>query len=241
MTNQMRESPGTNRRVPTSLLGEGRSVANLDPGRLAVYVVTSTAFANRSHPDVAEGAIAGGATALQLRAPELDDATLQRVAADIARRCRSAGVLFIVNDRADVAAEVGADGVHVGQRDDPRLARQVLGSERVLGVSVGSPEEALDAELLGADYLGVTVWPTPTKPEADAVGLDGLSKIAGGARLPVVGIGGIGVANAGTVIDAGAVGIAVISAVAGADDPTASTAALRDAVDTALRRREVTA
>jgi thiamine-phosphate pyrophosphorylase len=216
-------------------------VADLDPGRLAVYVVTSTAFANRSHLDVAEVAIAGGATALQLRAPELDDAALLRVAGDIAGRCGSAGVLFIVNDRTDVVAEVGADGVHVGQRDDPHVARRVLGSERVLGVSVGSPQEALNAESLGADYLGVTVWPTPTKPEAHAAGLDALTKIAGTARLPVVGIGGIDVANAGAVIDAGAVGVAVISAVAAADDPTASTAALRDAVDSALRRREVTA
>jgi thiamine-phosphate pyrophosphorylase len=220
---------------------KGGALADLDPGRLAVYVVSSTAFANRSHLDVAEGAIAGRATALQLRAPELDGATLLRVAADIARLCRSAGVLFIVNDRADVAAEVGADGVHVGQRDDPRLARRMLGSERVVGVSVGSPEEALNAEALGAEYLGVTVWPTTTKPEADAVGLDELARIAGAVRLPVVGIGGIDVANAGAVIDAGAAGIAVISAVAAADDPTGSTAALRDAVDTALRRREVTA
>jgi thiamine-phosphate pyrophosphorylase len=221
--------------------GEGRSVADLDPGRLAVYVVTSTAFANRSHLDVADAAIGGGATAVQLRAPELEDAALLRIAADIAARCASAGVLFIVNDRAEVAAEVGADGVHVGQCDDPRLARRVLGSERVLGVSVGSPEEAVNAESLGADYLGVTVWPTPTKPEAHAVGLDALSKIAGAAPLPVIGIGGIDVSNAAAVIDAGAVGVAVISAVAGADDPTGSTAALRDAVDSALRRREVTA
>jgi thiamine-phosphate pyrophosphorylase len=216
-------------------------VAELDPERLAIYVVTSAGFANRSHVDVAEAAIAGGATALQLRAPELDDAALVRVAAAIAERCRSAGVLFIVNDRPDVATEVGADGVHVGQRDDPHLARRPLGSERVLGVSVGSPEEALNAESLGADYLGVTVWPTETKPDAHAVGLDALSKIAGAARLPVVGIGGIDVANAGAVIAAGAVGVGVITAVAAADDPTSSTAALRDAVEAALRRREVTA
>jgi len=212
-------------------------VADLDPKRLAVYVVTSAGFAGRTHLDLTTAAIAGGATAVQLRAPELNDGALLPLAAELAERCRPVGVLFIVNDHADVAVSVGADGAHVGQRDDPSRARRLLGPDRVLGVSVGSAEEASRADRLGADYLGVTVWGTGTKPDANARGLEGLSAIAATTELPVVGIGGIDSANAATVIAAGASGVAVISAVAASDDPASATRELRDAVDGALRDR----
>ncbi|MGE5227399.1 MAG: thiamine phosphate synthase [Planctomycetaceae bacterium] len=209
----------------------------LDPARLAVYVVTSGSLRERSHLDVARAAIAGGATAVQLRAPELDEDALAAAAGELADACRAAGVLSIVNDRPDVAVAAGADGAHVGQGDDVEDARAALGQDRVLGISVASAEQARQAQALGADYLGVTVWATPTKPEAAPEGPEGVRTVAAATPLPVVGIGGIDADNAHQVVAAGAVGVAVVSAVAGAEDPVAATRALRAAVEAALAAR----
>jgi thiamine-phosphate pyrophosphorylase len=203
----------------------------VDPRSLRVYVLTSSGFvAGRGHREIAEAAIAGGATAVQLRAPELGDGTLTELATEIAGRCRAAGVLFVVNDRVGVAARVGT-GAHVGQGDDPGSARASLGTDPVLGVSVSTTDEARAAEVAGADYLGVTVWATATKPEAEPLGLDGLRSIARDTALPVVGVGGVHAGNAADVLDAGAAGICVVSAVGAAPDPVRATEALVDAVD----------
>jgi thiamine-phosphate diphosphorylase len=209
---------------------EGGERSTVDPRSLRVCVLTSTGFVpGRGHLEVATAAIAGGATAVQLRAPELGDGTLTELAAEIAGRCRVAGVLFVVNDRVAVAAHVGA-GAHVGQGDDPGSARAILGADPVLGVSVSTVRDARAAEAAGADYLGVTVWATPTKAEAEPVGLEGLREIVGSTALPVVGIGGIHVGNAREVLDAGAAGICVVSAVGAAPDPERATRALADVV-----------
>jgi thiamine-phosphate pyrophosphorylase len=203
-----------------------------DPRTLGVYVVTSDALGpGRDHRAIALAAIEGGTTAVQLRAPELDDDALLPLASELATVCRDAGVMFVVNDRVDVALASAAAGVHLGQDDDPHEARRRLGSGRVLGVSVSDVEEALAAEVAGADYLGVTVWSTPTKPDAEPRGLRGLAAVAEATSLPVVGIGGIFPSNAALVLEAGAAGIAVISAIAAAPDPIAATQALADVVE----------
>lgn len=209
----------------------------LDPARLAVYVVTSAAFAGRSHRDVALAALEGGATAIQLRAPELDDEALAPLATKLAERCREAGVLFVVNDRVPVAVASGADGAHVGQDDDPRSARGLLGPDRVLGISVGDAAQAHEAAAFGADYLGVTVWSTATKPDATSAGLEGVREVVAATSLPVVGIGGIDLSNAAEVVRAGAAGVAVISGVAAAQDPVAATRTLAAAVHDAIHER----
>jgi thiamine-phosphate pyrophosphorylase len=197
------------------------------PLTLRVYVVTSTGLVpGRGHVEVAAAALAGGANAVQLRAQGHDDARLEPLARELADRCRERGVLFVVNDRVELAVRAGAAGAHVGQDDRPQLARERLGPGRVLGVSVDSPEQAAAAELAGADYLGVTVWATATKPEAAPQGLDGLRAIAAATSLPVVGIGGVTAANAGQVLAAGAAGVAVVSAVGAAADPVAAVRAL---------------
>jgi thiamine-phosphate diphosphorylase len=167
---------------------------------------------------------------VQLRAPELGDGTLTELATEIAGRCRAAGVLFVVNDRVAVAARVGA-GAHVGQGDDPGSARASLGADPVLGVSVSTAQEARTADAAGADYLGVTVWATPTKAEAEPRGLEGLREIVDSTALPVVGIGGIHAGNASEVLHAGAAGICVVSAVGAAPDPEHATRALVEVVD----------
>ena len=199
---------------------------------LDLYVVTTgTLVSGRAHGEVAAAALEGGATAVQLRAPELSDDRLLPLATSLAAMCGDAGVLFVVNDRVGVAVESGAAGAHVGQGDEVSGARARLGSERVLGVSVGTVDEARDAENAGADYLGVTVWSTDTKPEAVPVGLDGLRDVAAATALPVVGIGGIDAGNVRQVLAAGASGVAVISAVAAAPDPAEAVRELRSAID----------
>jgi thiamine-phosphate pyrophosphorylase len=212
----------------------------LEVQQLRLMVVTSATFRDRGHAEVADAAIRGGATAIQVRAPELDDDPLERLAHELAVRCRRAGVRLVVNDRPDIAVMSGADGAHVGQADDVRDARAILGPDRVLGISVADPEQAREAQALGADYLGVTVWATATKPEALPSGLEGLRAVVTATPLPVVGIGGVDATNATKVIRAGTAGIAVISAVADADDPVSATRGLRSIVDEARAEREGT-
>ncbi|MGA9161765.1 MAG: thiamine phosphate synthase [Actinomycetota bacterium] len=202
----------------------------VDPRSLRVYVLTSSgSVPGRGHGEVASGAIAGGATAVQLRAPELDDAALTELGTEIAGVCHAAGVLFVVNDRLEVAASLGA-GAHVGQDDDPSSARAILGPDAVLGVSVSTPDEARAAAGDGADYLGVMVWATRTKPGARPRGLDGLRAIVEATDLPVVGIGGIDAGNARQVLETGAAGICVVSAVGAAPDPERAARALVEVV-----------
>ncbi|HLA92606.1 MAG TPA: thiamine phosphate synthase [Actinomycetota bacterium] len=205
-------------------------MTRIEPHRLSLYVVTSSGFVSgRGHREVALAAIEGGATAIQLRAPELMDSSLLPLAQELAEACRAADVLFVVNDRVEMAAEAGA-GAHVGQSDDPARAREVLEPDSVLGISVATPEEAIAAEAAGADYLGVTVWATPTKADAVPCGLDGLRAVVDATSLPVVGIGGINPGNAGEVLEAGAAGVAVISAVGAGPDMVGATRRLRTIV-----------
>lgn len=191
---------------------------------LGVYVITSSGLVeDRGHREVALAAIEGGADAVQLRAPELADDVLLPLAEDLAAACRRAAVLFLVNDRLRVAVSSHADGVHLGQDDELEGARDRLGAGRVLGISVSNPGEARAAARAGADYVGVTVWSTSTKPEARPQGVGGLRRVVAATSLPVVGVGGIHAGNAAGVIGAGAAGVAVISAVGAAPDPVAAT------------------
>jgi thiamine-phosphate diphosphorylase len=193
---------------------------------------------SRGHRDVVAAALRGGADCIQLRAPELSDCHLLPLAAEVLSTCRQAGRLCVVNDRLEVAVTLAADGVHLGQGDRPERARASLARQIALGVSVGTPEQARQAEAFGATYLGVTVFASRTKPGARPVGLGGLRAICVATRLPVLGIGGIDASNAVHVLEAGACGIAVVSAVGAADDMIAAAAALRSAVDAAIGRAD---
>lgn len=207
-----------------------------DPRSLRVYVITSSGGApDRTHHDVAAAAIEGGASAVQLRAPELADDDLREVASEIGARCRDRGVLFIVNDRPDIARQVRADGVHVGREDAPLQARSILG-EGILGMSVDTLNDVGVAERAGADYVGVTVFGTETKRDARPAGLEGLRAIAASTDLPVVGIGGVDAGNAGDILAAGAAGVAVVSAVGAAADPIGATRRLVEAVEAVAPR-----
>jgi thiamine-phosphate diphosphorylase len=203
-----------------------------------VYVVTAAGLVpGRGHAEVAIGAIEGGANAVQLRAPEHGDDQLLPLARELADRCRERGVLFVVDNRVELALACGAAGVHLGQGDPWARARVRLGPDPVLGVSVEDAEQARAAAAAGADYLAVTVFATATKPEAVPRGLAGVREISAATPLPVVGIGGVGAGNARQVLEAGAAGVAVISAVAAGPDPAAATRELVAAVRGTAGRR----
>jgi thiamine-phosphate pyrophosphorylase len=207
-------------------------MGGLEPDALSVIAVTSGGLVpGRDHLDVARAAIAGGATSVQVRAPELAEPELDALARRVVQLCRGSPTLPFVNDHVEVAVASGAAGVHVGQGDEPETARARIG-ERLLGVSVSTPGQARAAESFGADYLGVTVWATATKPKAQPMGLDGFAAVVRASSLPVVGIGGITTSTATEVLAAGGAGVAVVSAIGAADDMEAATRELIEIVGT---------
>lgn len=220
--------------------GKSRGGAGL---RLGLYVITwCDPGMRRGHLDVARAAVEGGADAVQLRDKEAGGRELLGLAREIRALVEKegSGCLFFVDDRIDVARAAGAHGAHLGQEDLPAsAARSLLGEEMLLGISATSVEEALEAEAAGADYLGVgPVFETPSKADAVApIGLEGLRRIREAVRLPLVAIGGIGEESLPEVFEAGADGIAVISAVAGAEDMLEAVRRLRRAVDACLAGR----
>jgi len=193
------------------------------PVRWRLYVITDEQVGRgRSHLQIAEAAILGGADVLQLRDKESSGGRLFRVALQLRKLTREAKIPLIVNDRLDIALAVDADGVHLGQADLPAsVARRIMGSGRILGVSAETVAEAVAAEKDGADYLGVgpVFEARGTKPDAgDPRGLELIAEIRRHCRLPIVAIGGIDAENARKVLEAGADAAAVISAIAAADD-----------------------
>ena len=191
--------------------------------------------AGRDTPSVVAEALEGGIDVVQLR----DKGQSARERYQTGRRLReqtnTAGVPLVVNDRIDLARAIEADGVHLGQSDLPvEVAREQLGASAVVGVSASTVAEATAAEAAGADYLGVgAVYGTTSKAvpdEENGIGTERIEAIARAVDIPVIGIGGIDATNAAAVVDAGATGVAVISAITAADDPRAATATLREVV-----------
>ncbi len=199
--------------------------------RAHLYLVCSTRPGDRALADVLEGALAGGVDVVQLRDKEASDDALIAAASVARALCDEAGALLIVNDRPDLVATTDADGCHVGQEDmTPAAARELAGPDALVGRSTHFPEE-IDAPD-GADYIGVgPVYSTPTKPGRAAVGVELVRYAAFHSTVPFFAIGGIEPANVGAVIDAGARRIAVVRAIAEADDPRAAAQTLRGALD----------
>lgn len=201
---------------------------------LDLYVITDEDLAGGlPHAVIADRAVAGGAGVIQLRDKTCSLRDLVRIGREIGAITRRAGATFIVNDRFDVALACGADGVHLGQGDlRCDTVRQIAPAGFVIGVSVGSVEEAVDAEQGGTDYVALSpVFSTGSKEDAGpGHGLEMLRVICDSVRIPVIAIGGIGPDNAGSVIDAGAEGVAVISAVVSQPDITAAARHLADVV-----------
>jgi len=192
-------------------------------------------------PDLArflEDCLAGGVDVVQLRDKSLDARPLLDRARLAARVCAAAGVPFILNDRPDLALEVGADGVHVGQDDaPPRLARRILGPGAVVGLSTHAPAEIDDAAGEPVDYLSTgPVSATPTKPGRPGTGLGYLRYAAAAVSLPWFVTGGVTPETVPAMVEAGARRFVVVRWLTEAADPRAAALALRAAVDTALDR-----
>ena len=194
-----------------------------------LYVILDRAAARgRELPALLEAVLAGGGRVVQLREKTMPMAELFPLARTLRERCRRAGALFIVNDRADLALALEADGLHVGQEDLPAAAaRRILRPGMILGVSTHDEPQARRAREDGADYIAVgSIFPTGTKAGFQLVGLDLLRELRPRLGVPVVAIGGITEANVAQVMEAGADAAAVISAVCSTAEPMEATARL---------------
>jgi thiamine-phosphate pyrophosphorylase len=217
--------------TPTLAAGHAAPELRRRLAAVRLYLVTDAGATAERTLEVVEAAIAGGVDAIQLRRKGDDALEQLRLARRCRELCAEEGVLFIVNDRLDVAMAVEADGVHLGQADLPLAEARRLWPGRLAGRSTHAPEQARAAVAEGADYLGVgPVYATPTKPGADAVGLEYVRWAMLNVAVPWVAIGGIDTANAGDVVAAGADAIAVVRAICAAADPEAATRRLRDAI-----------
>lgn len=203
-----------------------------------LYVILDQGALGRRDPAaVAAAAIRGGADVLQWRNKRGGARQSLETGRRILERARAGGVPLIVNDRADLALAIGADGVHVGQDDlPPAEARRLVGPGRLIGVSTHSLEQARAAQAAGADYIGFgPVFATPTKPDYGCIGLDAVAAASGEIRIPVACIGGIDHATLPQALDAGARCVAVVRAVCAADDPEGAARALKQALTQYVR------
>ena len=202
----------------------------LDKKELLLYAVTDRHWLNgRTLTQVVRESLEGGATFIQLREKELDKKAFLEEARELKALCAEFKVPFVINDDVDIAMEIDADGVHVGQDDmEAGNVRQKLGPHKLIGVSAQTVEQALLAEKQGADYLGVgAVFPTGSKFDAEAVSKAELKAICEAVSIPVIAIGGISRDNVGGLTGSGLAGIAVISAIYAQNDIRSATEELR--------------
>lgn len=194
---------------------------NCDKKNLLLYAVTDRSWLNgRTLYEQVEEALKGGVTFVQLREKNLDDTAFLQEAKEIKELCARYNVPFVINDNVDIAAEIDADGVHVGQSDmEAGDVRKKLGPDKIIGVSAQTVEQALRAQAHGADYLGVgAVFPTGSKADAVEVSHDTVREICRAVDIPVIAIGGITRENVIELKGTGICGIAVISAIFGQQD-----------------------
>lgn len=201
---------------------------------LTLMLVTDAAMmARRGVVETSLAAVAGGVTVVQLRDKTASDESLTALARALRESLAPLGVPLIVNDRVNVAIAAEAEGLHIGQEDgSPAEARARIGTEMILGLSVTGPADVATVDPAVVDYVGLgPVIASATKADAaPPLGLDGTRAIGATLGLPWVAIGGIDVGNAAAIIATGASGLAVVSAIAAADDPRAAAAGLRAAI-----------
>lgn len=215
---------------------ESRNVCGKE--ELLLYAVTDRSWLGGStlYQQVEE-TLKGGATFVQLREKDLDEGAFLEEAKEIKALCREYGVPFVINDNVDIALEMDADGVHVGQSDmEAGDVRAKLGPDKIIGVSAQTVEQALLAQERGADYLGVgAVFPTGSKADAVEVDHQVLKAICEAVDIPVIAIGGITKDNVKELAGSGICGIAVISALFAQPDIEAATRELRKRTEEMVR------
>jgi thiamine-phosphate pyrophosphorylase len=198
--------------------------------RSRLYLVLEARPHGEDPRPLLDAALRGGVDIVQLRDKDLDDDALVAAAASFRAACDAHDALFVLNDRPDLVAPCGADGVHVGRGDVAvGAARTLIGSERLLGLSASTVDELGDVG--GADYVGVTAFATPTKDDAVPGGLELLRAAAESLIVPWFAIGGIELSNVAEVAGAGAPGVAVVRAIRDADEPEDAARQLRVALD----------
>jgi thiamine-phosphate pyrophosphorylase len=216
--------------------GSGKVMIDLHEA-LRVYFIMGSTNCLKNPADVLNEAISGGITLFQFREKgegALTGSEKYGLAKELQSICKDHQIPFIVNDDIELAVAMDADGVHIGQEDETvKTVREKIGADKILGVSVHSTEEAMSAIRDGADYFGIgPVFPTKTKTDAKpSRGTTLIEKLRkDGYETPIVGIGGITIENARSVIAAGADGVSVITAISQADSPLEAARALRNSV-----------
>ena len=194
---------------------------------MLLYAVTDQSWLKEDQTlfSVCEDVLSNGATFLQIREKDLDANTFEAEAAKLKELCHRYHVPYVVNDSVEIALAIDADGVHVGQSDIMgRDIRSLIGPDKILGISAGTVEEAIAAENAGADYIGVgAVFGTSTKKNARNLSVEKLNEITSAVSIPVVAIGGIHAGNLMELSGCGVDGVAVVSAIFGAEDPGRAT------------------
>ncbi|HUX55387.1 MAG TPA: thiamine phosphate synthase [Bacteroidales bacterium] len=205
---------------------------NFDP---SLYLVTDRPLAKgRPIEFVVEQAVKGGVTLVQVREKDCSTLDFVNLAILLKKLLVPYRVPLIINDRLDVALASDADGLHIGQQDMPyTMARKILGSYKIIGLSVENIEQAKEANKLDVDYISISpVFVTGTKPELiNPLGLNGIREIAVFSKHPIVAIGGINAKNAAEVLQAGATGVAVVSAIVSANNPMKAATEIKQEID----------
>ncbi|RLF83217.1 thiamine phosphate synthase [Thermococci archaeon] len=202
--------------------------------KLKLYVITD----RRLKPEIksVREALEGGATSIQLRIKNASTREMIKIGKKIRELTKEYDALYFVDDRLDVALVTNADGVQLGSEDMPISLAREIAPNLIIGASVYSLEEALQAEKERADYLGAgSVFPTPTKAGVRVIGVEGLRKIVKSVKIPVVAIGGINHKNARDVLKTGVDGIAIISAIMGAEDVKKATEEMKKIIEEVIR------
>jgi thiamine-phosphate pyrophosphorylase len=207
----------------------------------SLYLVTDRPLClGRDLIQVVKEAVAGGVTLVQLREKNASTREFLEIAVEIRKILQGTSVPLIINDRIDIALALNAEGVHLGNSDMPyEKAREILGPDKIIGLSAESVKDAMAASRLGADYLGVSpIFTTPTKSELETgLGLEGLREIRRVSELPLVAIGGMNVSNCRAAVESGADGIAVVSAICSVPDPGLAARALLSEVKKGKQKR----
>ncbi|MBE6513307.1 MAG: thiamine phosphate synthase [Methanobrevibacter olleyae] len=197
----------------------------------SVYLVTDRRDkTDEEFLNIIEEAIKGGTTVVQLREKTASTKEFYELALKVKEITLKYDVPLLINDRIDIALAVDCEGVHIGQDDMPAdIAREIIGEDKILGVSASTVEEAKKAEKDSADYIGSgAVFPTATKDDADSVSKEELKEIVDSIDIPVVAIGGIAVENASTLKGSGIAGFSVVSAIMSAEDPKEASRKLKE-------------
>lgn len=207
----------------------------MKPFDLGLYLVTDRSLSlGRPIKEIVEQAVKGGVTMVQLREKECSSREFYNLAIELKQCLKPYSIPLIINDRLDIALACDAEGLHIGQSDIPYpIARKILGENKIIGLSVESVQDAVDANNLDIDYIGISpVFNTLTKTDtAPELGLQGIRQIMSISRHPSVGIGGINITNAADIISAGANGIAVVSAIMSAENPQSAAENLKTIID----------